>query len=653
MEEKHLNDLPQRDITHDIEKASFNAFENAIAEAGLFITQKPDKSDDYGSDLQIEARIGSSVTNSRVHVQLKGTSTEANKDGSISISIKRTNLNYLLRQPLSLYVCYHELSKQLLVAFAEDVFRQYEQKDLDWRARKNITVKFSVPFDISFQTRLNDLLVARSNSLVDWRLQWTAATPEQLTKIVNRAKPLVSIPGDPKQAYEILSALYGQGEDEVISASFPQFEAVLGNIPEAISPAYMSEINLGINGYEFDEERVLKSVPLLEGMKEKGVIEPGSLTYCVANAWLALEKYEAASCLYLQALEELPFPEAGFEAAQCFKNLGAAFGAQGKTESAKECYQKALNLVPELPEAKFALAKCLYDEGDDKGALELFDSIVWETDSSARSLSVSGWRTAILFNLGDTGGAFREVNLLLSHASKLKWIFPWCAKHIWQFGKESTDTIQKSVVFWRKYLQEFPEDIRGKREYLICLWRLHECDIRVDMDFLTFKREILALIEAGDPDPAFLWDRLGHWAQTEDSWEEAEDAYRKANEKEPDQYGYCLGTALNFRKKYEEALPILLAQAEEYLPDSKSWFQVAVAREGTGDTVGCIEAYERALELDPDYDLAWFNLGGVCWNSGDTPYALTIWKEAVTRFPDHDLAGQLRQFLPSVFGKEN
>jgi hypothetical protein len=50
-----------------------------------------------------------------------------------------------------------------------------------------------------------------------------------------------------------------------------------------------------------------------------------------------------------------------------------------------------------------------------------------------------------------------------------------------------------------------------------------------------------------------------------------------------------------------------------------SWFQVAIAFEGVGDTVGCITAYERVLALDPDYALAWFNLGGIQYKTRDIP----------------------------------
>jgi cytochrome c-type biogenesis protein CcmH/NrfG len=147
-----------------------------------------------------------------------------------------------------------------------------------------------------------------------------------------------------------------------------------------------------------------------------------------------------------------------------------------------------------------------------------------------------------------------------------------------------------------------------------------------DIDFNGLKEVIGRLVENGDPDPAFLWDRLGHWAQDEENWEEAERAYRKAYELEPERYGYCLGTALNFLFQHTEALVVLLGHSAERQFDAMSWFQVAAAHAAIGSISESIDAYQRALELDPDYDLAWFNLGGVYWNSGDITRATKVWR---------------------------
>lgn len=81
-------------------------------------------------------------------------------------------------------------------------------------------------------------------------------------------------------------------------------------------------------------------------------------------------------------------------------------------------------------------------------------------------------------------------------------------------------------------------------------------------------------------------------------------------------------------------------------PDAKSWFQVGSAYANLGQAQESIDAYERAIALDPDYDLAMFDLGGAHWNSGDWEQALLVWRRALERFPSHELTARLRKELP-------
>jgi tetratricopeptide (TPR) repeat protein len=171
-----------------------------------------------------------------------------------------------------------------------------------------------------------------------------------------------------------------------------------------------------------------------------------------------------------------------------------------------------------------------------------------------------------------------------------------------------------------------------------------------DLDFEAFKGAVSRLVEGEESDTAFLWDRVGHWAQYDGNWQEAERAYRIAYDIEPDRYGYCLGTALNFLSRYSEALSILIPQAVQHQADAMSWFQVAIAHGGLRDFMESIAAYQRAIDMDEEYDLAWFNLGGAYWNSGEKARATETWGEAVRRFPDHELTSKLRRFHPTVFG---
>jgi predicted TPR repeat methyltransferase len=54
-----------------------------------------------------------------------------------------------------------------------------------------------------------------------------------------------------------------------------------------------------------------------------------------------------------------------------------------------------------------------------------------------------------------------------------------------------------------------------------------------------------------------------------------------------------------------------------------------------------INAYEKALVLDPSYAVAMFDLGGAHWNSGEAA-AAEVWTAAIERFPDHELCAKLK-----------
>ncbi|MCI5124409.1 MAG: tetratricopeptide repeat protein, partial [Candidatus Electrothrix sp. AR5] len=563
------------------------------------------------------------------------------------------NLNYLLAQPDSGYVCYHIPSKRLLFRYAEDVYREYEHRGGAWMQQDSLTVRFIQPFDKQFQQQLNERVIVSGTVARDRRLLWTGTPPDKLSTLVQRSSELIEVPNDPQQALTLLDELYKAGKDNIISNSFDLFNAVLGSRQIAMCNAYMSEVNLGINGELFNHDRARNSIQVFhEAMKIYDTpVQNASLLYCIGNAWFALEEYEKAQDAYHLALCSSAFnPESSEIAARCSKNWGSVMEKLSRIDDARNAYEQALKFDPDLSEAHLALALWHRQKGNASLALEHLDSIIRQSDSALQMSTVQGWRMELLFNVGDFEGAFREINNLLSQAKQYEWIWPCCARNVAQFGKISGETTQKALRFWRQYLSEYPEDTTAERERLLCNWHLHSHGMPCEIDFKEFKTAVIKLIEDDDSSPAFLWDRIGHFAQDDGDRNEAEQAYRKAYELEPERYGYCLGTALNFLGRYSEALPILLFQAEEHLSDAMSWFQVAVARNGAGeDLQDCISAYEKAIELDNDYDLAWFNLGGIYWNAKQIDKAVETWQEAVRRFPNHELVAKLRQNTPFLF----
>jgi tetratricopeptide (TPR) repeat protein len=648
----HLDELPQRHETHELCAAAEDAFEAAIKAQKLFLIPRKDQYD-YGSDYQIEACDGKSVTNLRAHVQLKGDDCVANQDGSVSVTVRRSNLNYLLAQSDALYVCWHAPTARLLVAYAAEVYLEYEHQGSAWRTQAELTVRFRTPFDQAFQRRFHSQLLAAGRSTRDRRLEWIATPPEKVPEIVSQAVPLVEVPVDPSRALEVLQHLYAAGHDQVISCSFARFEAALQSMPGGMIPAYLAEINLGINSAAFDRQRVRRAVDLLDLALTYKLITPTSARYCQGNAWLALRELPQAKDCYLSALQLKSIEKEPALAAQCLKNLGSALEGMGDHRTAYQHYLLALERDPNLAEAHMAVAICGLSNGlEPREALQHLDAVSAAHGSAVSMSSVQGWRVEVLFQLGESVAAFRELQALVSVANRESWIWPYCAAKVADHGRASLDSARLAINFWRDYLQANPGNPYAQAEQLLCFAMLHSCGIAKEMTFEKFRATVERLSGQGLKNLALLWDRAGHWSQDDGDWTNAEPCFRNAYELEGGHYGYCLGVALNFLARYDEALPLLQQQADSLQPDAMSWFQVGVARAGTADFKRSLKAYQRAVELDSKYVQAWFNLGSMYLRNRDLVKARAAWQEVLRLAPDHELAKVVREQIPRLLGDD-
>lgn len=646
----HLDDLPKRDANHVAEEKAQTAFQACLTASGRFILQRADRKD-YGTDCEIEVVDQEQATNVRVHVQLKGTERPLNADASLSIDVSRSNLNYLLMHPHSFYAGYHIPTSSLRICPAETVLRQYEHARKNWTQQQSLTVNFTDELTNSRLDRLATLARSTARAARNRRIEQTQAAPGAVASIVRRGVPDIHVPDDPAAARQLLAHLYNQNADEVISAAFDRFAAVLGVGDEAIGPAYMAEVNLGMAGLSRSRARIEDAVAFFRNQLDQGRFERGSLHYAIGNAFAALGKEEDAKAAYETALDDSVFANTPDLASQGHKNLGTSFERLGDEKRAVEHYREALRLNPHLPEAHNALAQFYVRQGEWKGALAHLDQAVFTDPTRAKAAGIAGWRANVLFNMGEGSAAFREINSLLVQADDEPWIWPFFARLVASFGRTTTVNARHALSFWHRYVGTHPESAGGPREMLLATLYLRAEGQDVGHTYAEFRAEFERQIERvyEKNEIAFLWYRLGHWAQDEANWLEAEFCFRKAYDLAGGHYGYCLGTALNFLGRFAESLPILREQAECIQPDAMSWFQLGVAYGDLGQSAQAIEAYEKALSLDPDYDLAMFNLGGAHWNSGEKIEGLAIWKEAVDRFPDHELAAKLRRDMPAFF----
>ncbi len=635
------DNLPKRDRNHALEDEAEAAFLSLISQSGDFVFQGSDRKD-YGTDCQIEAVVDGQATNVRLHVQLKGSKRTLNADGSLSIAVDRTNLNYLIAQPYSFYVAYHAPTKLLRVSFVEAVLRHYEHSGKSWTEQESLTISFTEELTLERLGRLANLACSGSRISRDRRIAQSTATLEAMPGELRAARPELHVPEDEKLARQLAEQLYDSGADLILSAAFEQFLAVLGADHDAMGFCYMAEINLRM-GYQVpDTGRIEAALTHFRSKLDTGRYQVGSLQYTIGNALSALGREDEAKTLYITALDDPDFSGTVEMAAQCYKNLGTSLERLGKEDVAAEHYLEALRLSPNLPEGHNALAHYHHRNGRYEEALEHFDRVVFTERQLGRPSAISGWRTNILFSLGDGRAAYREINGLVSEADTTPWIWPWCARQVAAFGRTSVENARLALPFWDRCIAANPELGRAHTERLLTSFYLRSEGQDIGQ-YPAFRSEFdQHIVHVDGEDAALPWDRLGHWAQDEGIWQEAERCYRKAYALAGGHYGYCLGTALNFLGRFEESRPILVEQAERLQPDAMSWFQLGVANGNTGRSSEAIGAYEKAIALDPDYDLAMFNLGGVYWNDDDPIAAMQVWRRAIEKFPVHPLAEEIR-----------
>jgi len=121
-----LGQLPQVDRNADLQTLSLRALQ-AVLPVVKFIF-RDQRVDDFGVDGLLELRIGGRATNFNAQVQLKGTDSEVfNEDGTLSLQVRVSNLNYLLNGQSPLYIVHIAPRSELRFVWAYEEWTRLEQ----------------------------------------------------------------------------------------------------------------------------------------------------------------------------------------------------------------------------------------------------------------------------------------------------------------------------------------------------------------------------------------------------------------------------------------------------------------------------------------------------------------------------------------------
>ncbi|MBN8643442.1 MAG: DUF4365 domain-containing protein [Flavobacteriales bacterium] len=192
--------LPKVNLNEDLETISNNIFRPLFDVNKFEIRSETvrDKGIDFHIEIKKEQSTGESVyTNFRFAVQLKATdSIEANIDGSFSLQIYSSNINYLLNNGMpAFYVFYHKPTNSFYYESVNNFFVELQKKNVNWDKQEKHTLRFSKLFDndalleIYQETFNNGLLFRQLNQ----HLKFVISDSKSSGIVIDKDKEIYSI----------------------------------------------------------------------------------------------------------------------------------------------------------------------------------------------------------------------------------------------------------------------------------------------------------------------------------------------------------------------------------------------------------------------------------------------------------------------------
>lgn len=231
-ENQQLGQLPASDRADELEELSDRALRNAFPIDRFRVRTEPGK--DRGADRYVEAKLSGHDTNCRAQLQLKGTDTgRANADGSISLSVDVSNLNYLLNGPSPLYVLWIAPLDELRYVWARDERHRLDHDSPNWMSQGTVVLRFQRRIDPTALDAIHDRILREAQ--LDRRVHEILIRVGSSERVVLGVDPTTLECTDPHEIYERIASV-GMA---LVSAGFGQ--AVLDSIellnPEARSDA--------------------------------------------------------------------------------------------------------------------------------------------------------------------------------------------------------------------------------------------------------------------------------------------------------------------------------------------------------------------------------------------------------------------------------
>ncbi len=275
--------LDEMDLPYSSDKESLETISNNKLKPFFDVEKfeiRDEKERDKGIDLSIEAKKlnakGQVVyTNFRFVVQLKATSIDRmNEDGSISLSIRTSNINYLLNNGMpAYYVLFDATNNLFYVKHLNEFIQELEKSKPDWVKQENHTIRFHQKLTDDFLDQMHEDTLSRGvlNRTINEKILWSGSG--------SRLDSSISIHGnlevtDDKDVQTLIEEV---GFHLINEGRWNEILSMHNNISGRLSSSKLYNLILGTANYYsgnlMDAISFFRKVKLAEGDLEESLVK--------------------------------------------------------------------------------------------------------------------------------------------------------------------------------------------------------------------------------------------------------------------------------------------------------------------------------------------------------------------------------------------
>ena len=315
---------------------------------------------------------------------------------------------------------------------------------------------------------------------------------------------------------------------------------------------------------------------------------------------------------------------------------------------AEKLYRQALVDAPDDPEILKALAVVCQAEGKFAESIEIFQSILKRAPLYP---GVNGLVGASYYALNDFEKTIDAMKKELAGNPKDPQ-----ARHLLALAQSSSGHLFEAIQELEGLLADYPNDApvlyqlvvdyraaaQKNGEKLAKLYPdseyLHAINAEVYEDSERFDDAIREFKEVLRKDPKFpgLHFALGQAYWRKNDMQNAQEQLRLALQEEPNHAlaAYYLADILTNQKNYREAIPLLQMVTPAYPALKEAYFLLGKCYAGTGEDQRALEAFNKALQLNPNYKEVHYRLYILYSHLGDKKNSaaqLRIFEELVKK----------------------